>query len=315
MSPTPSNTLAEQPRRPAVLVMDGQPLIAQTAYQVLYADCEVLTAADGPTTLALCVKTLPDLVLLDDETPGADGLQLLEQLKAVQTLRQIPVIFIIPHTDSVHETAYLDAGAADFVTKPVNANVLLARVRAHLLLKFQSEQLHVMAFRDRLTGVYSRRYFEEQIGVECARAKRSGSVLSLFVIEIDHCDAYNDYYGHQAGDDALRLIARVLESKLNRPGDIIARYDAQVFACLLPATDFEPSTQLAEHIEQAVRARGIGHASSSAAPVVTVSVGVATGRRAIDGGAEALLRLANEQLCQAKQRGGARVCGKVLHRP
>ncbi|WP_295582972.1 diguanylate cyclase [uncultured Lamprocystis sp.] len=230
--------------------MGHQPVIAQAIYQILGADCEVLTAADGPTTFALCNETLPDLVLLDDET-----------------------------------------------------------------LKFQSEQLHTMAFRDTLTGVYARHYFDERIGVECALARRSGSVLSLFVIEIDHFNAYNDYYGYQAGDDALRLIARVLESRLHRPGDLIARYGCEAFVCLLPATDFEPSTQLAGKIERAVRARGIGHASSAAAPVVTVSVGVATSRRAIEDGSEALLRLADDQLCQAKQRGGGRVCGKVLYRP
>ena len=296
-------------------MVEDRSAITQIAYDVFGSDCEVFTASDGPGALALFTKTLPDLVLLDDETPGMNGLQLLEQLKAAQPLQHIPVIFIIPYIDSIHETSYLDAGAADFLTKPVSPSVLRSRVTTYLMVKLQSDQVRVISLREELTGAYSRRYFEEQIGIECARAQRGGTALSLLMIDIDNCKAYIDYYGHQAGEDVLRLVARVLESQLHRPGDVVACYDSEQFVCLLPATDFEPSMQMAEKVEKAVRARGIGHASSTVPPVVTISVGVATRRRATDGGAEALLRLADEQVCQAKQRGGGRVCGKVLNRP
>lgn len=309
-----SNRLATLPRRPKLLVVDNPPSAVETACYGLGADCEVCTATDGPAVIALCRQALPDLVLLDDEAPGTDCLRVLEQLKAARLLAHIPVIFITVHADSAHATTYLNAGAVDLVTKPVNPSVLRSRVTAHLLLKFQSDQLRIMAFRDSLTGAYSRRYFEEQIGIECGRAQRDGTVVSLLRIDVDNFAAYNDYYGHQAGEDALRLVARVLESQLHRPGDIVARYGVEQFVCLLPVTDFEPTMQLAEQIEKATRARGIGHASSAAAPVVTVSIGVSTRRRATDGGAEALLRLADEQLGQAKERGGGRVCGKLLNR-
>ncbi|WP_295447329.1 diguanylate cyclase [uncultured Thiodictyon sp.] len=315
MNLTRINALASLPRRPKVLVVDGQPRLLQASYYGLDADCDLCAATDGPTTIEFCTQTPPDLVLLDDELPGANVLQVLEQLQATRSLQNIPVIFVTAHTDSDRETTYLNAGAVDFVTKPVNPSVLRSRATTQLLLKFQSDQLSTMAFRDRLTGAYSRRYFEEQIGIECGRAQRDGTVVSLLRVDLDAVTAYHEYYGHQAGEDALRLVARLLESQLHRPGDIIARYGEAQFVCLLPATDFEPTMQIAEQIEQAVRARGIGHASAAAAPVVTVSIGVSTRRRATDGGAEALLRLADEQLGQAKERGGGRVCGKVLNRP
>ena len=315
MSQVRWNTLADLPRRPRVWLVEDQPLIIQTVQQELGTDCQVLVAADGPALNALSAEKLPDLVLLDSDLPGLNGLHLMEQIKAAQPLQQIPVIFITARTDGIPETPGLDVAEADFVTKPINPSVLRWRVRTHLLLKFHADQLRGMIFRDGLTGVFSRYYFEEQIGVECARAKRNTSVLSLMMIDIDYFQAYNDYYGHQAGDDALRLIARVLESQLHRPGDLVARYGGEEFVCLLPATDFEPAMQLAGRIEQAVRARSIGHASSLTAPVVTVSIGLATRRRATDGGAEALLRLAGEQLTIAKQQGRARVCGKVVSRP
>jgi diguanylate cyclase (GGDEF)-like protein len=309
----PLTTLADLPRRAKILVVGQELSITAAAQHTLGTDCEVLTASDGPIALELCTKTHPDLVLLDDALPEPGCLQVLAQLRAVPSLHTIPIILLTSNADADHETAGLDAGAADLVTKPVNNSVLRVRVTTQLLLGFQAAQLRAGGFRDGLTGVYGRRYLEEQIGVEFARAKRNGKVLSLLMIDIDHFNAYNDYYGYQAGDDALRLVARVLESKLRRPDDLVARHGSDEFVCVLPATDFEPAMDLAEQVEQAVRARAIGHASSSAAPVVTISVGVATRRRAIDGGSEALLRLAHEQLDQAKQRGRARVCGKVLY--
>ena len=307
-------TLNELSRRPSILVADDQPMIIESVEHALGSDYQVFIATDGPSALSSCTRTAPDLVLLDYEMPGMNGLQVLEQLKATPSLRHIPVIVLTSYGDSVHETACLEAGAADFVVKPVNPSVLRARVRTHLQIKFYSDRLRDMAFRDELTGVYSRRYLEEQVLIECARARRHGNVLSLLLIEVDHFQAYADHYGHQAGDDALRMVARVLESHLLRPGDLVARAGEVQFACLLPTTDFEPAMQLATQLEQAVRERGIAHTSSATAPVMTISIGLATRRRAPEGGYEALLHLASEQLDQARQQGCARVCGKILRR-
>jgi diguanylate cyclase (GGDEF)-like protein len=316
-TPTEAHGVArgDLPRRPNVLVVDDQPMIIESIDHALGSDCQIFIATDGSTALSICTQTAPDLLLLDYDLPDMNGLQVLEQLKATPALRHIPVIILTSHGDSLYETTCLEAGAADFVVKPVNPSVLRARVRTHLLIKFHSDQLRDLAFRDELTGVYSRRYFEDQVLVECARARRHGNVLSLLLIEVDHFKAYTDHYGHQAGDDALRMVARVLESHLLRPGDLVAKAGDEQFACLLPATDFESAMQLAARLEQAVRNRGIAHTSSATAPVVTISIGLATRRRALEGDHEALLHLAHDQLNQAKQQGCARVCGKVLHRP
>jgi diguanylate cyclase (GGDEF)-like protein len=156
-------------------------------------------------------------------------------------------------------------------------------------------------------------FLEKQVAVECARAQRSGCILSLLLVGIDDFKAYTENYGHQAGEDALRLVARVLGLRLQCPGDLVARYGGYVFACLLPETGFEPARLLAEQIEGAVRTRELGHASSAGTPPMTI--GIATRRRALDGDPAALLRLAEEQLDQARQRGRAQIAGKVLQRP
>jgi diguanylate cyclase (GGDEF)-like protein len=318
MSPPNWNSLADLPCRPKVLLIEDQPSVIRTVEDVLGTDCQVFIAADGLSAMALCTEKLPDLVLLDYEILGTSGLQAVGQLRAVETLQHIPVIFIASHPDRLFETFATDfaadRGNIDVVAKPVNPNVLHSRVTAHLLLKFHCQQLRSVIFRDGLTGVYNRSYFEEQIGAECLRAQRGGTVLSLLLIDIDGFNAYKEEFGQNAGDDALRLVARVLESQLRRPGDLVARYRGEEFVCLLPATDFEPAMQLAERIEKEIRARSLGHASASGASGITLSIGMATRRRSLDGGSDALLRLAGEQLEYAKQQGGARVSGKVLHR-
>ena len=314
MSQTRWSRLAELPRRPKVLLLEDQVAVIETVNQAIGADCQVFIAPNPLSAVALCTEKLPDLILLDYEMLGDSGLQAVAQLRELHTLQRIPLIFISSDTESLFESFEIDDGAIDFVAKPVNTALLRSRVTTFLLLNFYSAQLNTLTFRDGLTGAYNRSYFEEQIGIECARAQRSSSFLSLMSVDIDRLKTYNAQYGRQAGDDTLRLVARVLESLVRRPGDLVARYDSDEFLCLLPATDFEPAMQLAERIEQEIRARGLGHTASADSPEATVSVGLATRRRALDGGPDALLRLAREQLDQAKQRGGARVCGKVLYR-
>lgn len=314
MSQTRLNSLADLPRRPKILVLEDHPTTIQSIRQALEADCQIYIAADGPSAVSLYSEKRPDLVLLDYEMLGATAPEILSQIRESQFQQHVPVFFMAAEAEHVCDMLGRDSGNSDFILKPLEPNVLHSRARTHLLLKFHSDQLRSVTFRDGLTGVYSRAYFEEQIAIECARSKRTGTVLSLLRLDVDFFRAYNDAYGHAAGDDALCLVARALQSQLQRPGDIVARYDGEEFACLLPETDFEPATQLAKRLEQAVRARGISHTASSVAPVLTISIGLSTRRRAADGGPETLMQLAGEQLDQAKQQGRARVCGKVLYR-
>jgi diguanylate cyclase (GGDEF)-like protein len=133
------------------------------------------------------------------------------------------------------------------------------------------------------------------------------------LLDVDFFKAYNDHYGHQAGDDCLRQIAAVLKAELRRPADLVARYGGEEFVCLLPDTGHTDALGLAERMLRAVRAHAMPHAHSAAAPVVTVSLGVAT-RYGVDTRSHAadLLALADTQLYHAKRSGRARVSGGRL---
>jgi diguanylate cyclase (GGDEF)-like protein len=171
-----------------------------------------------------------------------------------------------------------------------------------------------MAFVDGLTGVANRRRFDEQLAIEWQACQRAQQPLGLILIDVDHFKNYNDRYGHQAGDDCLRRVATALKATLRRPGDLVARYGGEEFACLLPHTDLNGALQVARQLGQQVFAQGIEHADSSAASVVTVSLGVCTKREQASGTAGELLRQADAQLYAAKERGRNQVSGIALGR-
>ena len=310
---TPMDTLLDSSHgKPKLLVVDDQPINIQVMHQVFGGDYQVFMATSGPQALAICKANPPDLVLLDIVMPGMDGFEVCSSLKADDATCNIPVIFVTAHTDAAQETHGLGLGAVDFIAKPVNPAVVRARVKTQLTLKFQSDLLRKLVFLDGLSGVYNRRYFDQQLGIEWARSTRSSFPLSAIMIDVDHFKLFNDRYGHQTGDDCLRQIAVALKVCLKRPGDLVARYGGEEFACILPDTPFDDAMCLANDLERKVRALAIPHESSSVAKVITVSVGVAT--RTVDSAddAAALVGLADSQLYNAKQSGRGRVCGAQL---
>jgi diguanylate cyclase (GGDEF)-like protein len=298
--------------KPRLLVVDDQPINIQVMHQVFGDDYQVFMATSGAQALSLCQSNPPDLVLLDVVMPGMDGFEVCRQLKDNAATRNIPIIFVTAHTDAAQETQGLDLGAVDFIAKPINPTVVRARVRTHLTLKFQSDLMRKLVFLDGLTGVYNRRYFDQQLALEWARASRSGEPLSVILLDVDHFKQFNDHYGHQAGDDCLRQIAQTLKSNLRRPADLVARYGGEEFACILPNTPFEDALGLARDLERQLRALHIAHAHSGIDGVVTASLGVATRAMDAQGDACALVGLADQQLYNAKQTGRGRACGAPL---
>ena len=310
---TPMDELLDSSHgKPKLLVVDDQPINIQVMHQLFGGDYQVFMATSGAQALAICQANPPDLVLLDIVMPGMDGFEVCSQLKANDATCNIPIIFVTAHTDAAQETHGLSLGAVDFIAKPVNPAVVRARVKTHLTLKFQSDLLRKLVFLDGLSGVFNRRYFDQQLSVEWSRSARSGLPLSAIMIDVDYFKLFNDRYGHQSGDDCLRQIAVTLKACLKRPADLVARYGGEEFACILPDTAFADAMCLAVDLERRIRALSIPHVSSGLAGVVTISVGVATRTAGSSQEAAALVRLADTELYNAKQSGRGRVCGSQL---
>ena len=295
-----------------VLIVDDQAIQLQLLHQLFQGDYQVFVANAGQRALDICRDHPPDLVLLDLEMPGMDGFEVCARLQADEATRHIPVIFLTGHSDPRVETRGLGLGAVDFIVKPVNPAVVRARVRTHLTLKRQSDTMRRLVFLDGLTGVYNRRYFDQQLAIEVARGHRQQTPLSVVMLDVDCFKAYNDHYGHLAGDDCLREVARSLAAHLRRPADLLARYGGEEFVCVLPDTPFEAALGLARKMEAALRELALVHEASTVTDRVTISVGVTGREGATVCEPSALLERADAELYRAKKAGRGQACGRRL---
>ncbi len=156
---------------------------------------------------------------------------------------------------------------------------------------------------DNLTGLSNRRLFDNVLRTEFSRHKRSGSQLSLIMLDVDHFKKYNDHYGHLAGDDCLRQIARALKAVVERGPDIVARYGGEEFVVILPDTDRHGAAVLAGRIGKSVLKLALPHAQSDISEFVTISLGVATAADHVLTDGSQLVALADQALYQAKKDG------------
>lgn len=188
--------------------------------------------------------------------------------------------------------------------------VVVARETQHLRnLSEHRDQLAELSVTDGLTGIANRRHFDETLEAQWAHATRSGFTISIVLLDVDHFKAYNDRYGHAAGDDCLITVAHTMSGVIERATDVVARVGGEEFACILSDTDSKGALRVAERIRRAVANLGIEHAESTAASCVTVSVGVAT-RTPVQGEmVEGLYEAAGRRLYQAKESGRNRVAG------
>ena len=187
--------------------------------------------------------------------------------------------------------------------------VTIASGLGFLLVMYEeaNQALRVAATTDTLTTLANRRRFNEALGDEFIRLKRSGAPLSLIMLDVDHFKRFNDRYGHLQGDECLRSVGLAIKSAAGRTSDIVARYGGEEFAVVAPETDAVGAKTIAENVRQAVEKLAIPHEGNSAAPHVTVSLGVVT-RYATEFDAPGkIVELADQALYRAKEAGRNRV--------
>ena len=294
--------------RPQLLIVDDQPLNIRLFHEIFHADHEVFFATSGEDALEFCQTNFPDVILLDVIMPGLNGYEVCRRLKQDERTREIPVIFVTAQSDATEEEDGLAAGAVDFIAKSASANVMRARVGTLLTLKRQSDLLRQMARVDALTGLANRRHFDETLNSEWRRCTRSGTPLSLMLIDLDHFKLFNDHYGHQAGDSCLQQVAACLKAGFARSHDLVARYGGEEFVCVMPETSLEGAEAKAQGLEKAVRALRIPHDKSPVAGgIVTISLGVAVAMPNVGEECATLILCADRSLYMAKDAGRGQV--------
>ncbi|MCA1906203.1 MAG: diguanylate cyclase [Desulfarculus sp.] len=318
---------------PVIMVVDDSRLARTALVEVLEKAGyrAPITAASGAEALEKLEAAWTeeggaamDLIITDIVMDDISGIEVCRRVRRDRRFGDIPVIIVTQKDDMAILDQAFAAGANDYLTKPINAVELTARVRSALALKAETDRrlarearlrslasrlamynrkLRGLSNQDGLTGVANRRHLDRILKREWSRAQRHKRELAAIMVDIDHFKAYNDRLGHLAGDECLRQVAQALAEGVQRGVDLVARFGGEEFCILLPENNATTAMALAEHLRRRVEALGISHPDSPTARVVTVSLGVATAAPRAGGQPVELVESADLALYQAKQRG------------
>jgi diguanylate cyclase (GGDEF)-like protein len=254
-----------------------------------------------------------DLIICDVVMPRLDGFRFLSMARAREELRTIPIIFLTARDDRNSKLQGLEQGASDYITKPFDSAEMVARVRIHLQIRQLQEELKqvnaklmLVSHTDHLTGLHNRRYLMDVLERELSRVQRSGSFLSLLILDIDHFKDINDQYGHQGGDIVLSEAASVFRTEL-RVYDTAARYGGDEFIAVIPGASLSEAMAVAERIRFAVEKSRFAERMEDVK--ITVSIGVSVYPSSGIETVEDFIREADGALYRAKAGGRNRVEG------
>jgi two-component system chemotaxis family response regulator WspR len=309
-----------------VLLVDDQAMIGEAVRRALASepDIDFHYCAMPDEAVAVAERTRPTVILQDLVMPGVDGLTLVHRYRDNPATRDIPIIVLSTKEEAAMKSAAFAAGANDYLVKLPDSIELIARIRYHsrsylnLLQRDeayralrQSQQqlletnleLQRLTNSDGLTGLSNRRYFDEYLNAEWKRAQRDKSQLALLMIDVDAFKAYNDTYGHVAGDEVLRRVASVLRDNCSRPTDLPARFGGEEFSMILPSTSPGGARLLAEKARRAIEALGIAHSGAATGGCLTVSIGAAVLVPEEGQPSSRLVEVADAGLYEAKRNG------------
>lgn len=279
---------------------------------------KVEAATDGQQALDVVHASPPDLILLDVMMPSIDGNEVARRIKQNPLLPFIPIIMQTALDSTESKVEGLEAGADDYITKPIEFAELKARVRSMLRIKRLQEELEErerqlleanerlrhMSRTDGLTGLENRRSIERLLEKSFAHGERLSEPLSCVMSDLDRFKSVNDEYGHQAGDAVLKQFAAILK-KAAREIDAVGRYGGEEFIVLLPGTVLDAAVTFAERVRKEVEAHTFVFDGGSIRR--TVSFGVAGWPHPRIQSCEALVRAADDALYVAKETGRNRV--------
>lgn len=319
--PLPANSYLSM-----VLLVDDQVMVCEAVRRALahHGDLDFHYCTDPLEAIAVAQRVKPTVILQDLVMPGVDGLDLVRQYRKHPALHAVPVVVLSAKEDPATKSEAFQAGANDYLVKLPDGIELIARLRYHTrayldhlqrdeayraLRESQRElmranlELERLTRIDGLTGLGNRRYFDEYLAAEWKRCQRMKSPLSVLMIDVDHFKRYNDAYGHLAGDDVLKQIARVLQNGSTRSTDLAARFGGEEFVVILTSVPQEGASHVAERLVQGVRDLNIAHGAGR----VTISVGVATAWPDAEGDTARLVNAADLALFRAKNEGRNRL--------
>ncbi len=289
-----------------VLIVDDSPIQATQLKSILEADYDIRVAQTAEDGLSYASSGDYSLILLDVVMPGMDGFTLLKKLQEEIITQSIPVILITSLSDIQHEQLGLTLGAVDYISKPFHPLIVKARVNTHIKLYKYRKQVEHQSMTDQLTGIANRRQHDTYSIVKWNEATRLQVPFSVCMFDIDHFKAYNDTFGHPAGDKVIAGVAKTVSSYLQRSTDFLARYGGEEFVAFFLGDNAKRAFEYLKKIRRAVEALHIDH-DPSVSQWVTVSIGGITVIPQRENSYEVYLKIADTMLYDAKRYGRNRV--------
>ncbi len=257
-----------------ILVVDDSNTIRSMITRVLESEGAIIREADDGTTALIAIAEPdyePDVILTDFHMPNMDGIQLVEAFRRENTWT--PVLFLSASEGFDAVARALDAGASDFIRKPFEATELLARIRSFAKMAAMAKELHTRAITDSLTGLFNRGEAFDRLESLFKSARKSHASFSCILIDCDHFKNINDTYGHHAGDEVLRMLAKKFKKHF-KMNDSACRIGGEEFLILCPSVETDQALAKAETLRKEVENETI---TCDAITInVTISLGVAS---------------------------------------
>jgi two-component system cell cycle response regulator len=285
-----------------VLAVDDDQEIRELLNEILtHLGHASVTAEDGIDALEKLSHQHFDMVITDLKMPRMGGIELIKRIKT--GFEDVDVIAVTVYGAEYDYTEVIGVGASDFVDKPFNADELEAKINRIVRERSLRAELRRLSTRDGLTGLYNRRYFDQNLRHEAIRAFRQNYNMYLLFIDLDNLKEYNDNYGHQQGDNLLRDLAKILLGNIRRDVDSAYRYGGDEFAVVLPHATRRQALMVAERLITEYNMRNFVPTS--------LSVGLAqleTTRETLEEDLQSLIGKADEALYRAKTSSGNQLC-------
>lgn len=289
-----------------ILIIDGSQVEAANLKSILEDTYDITIAQTADAGLKQAGSGEYYLVLMDIVMPGMDGFELLKKLQEHPTAKSIPVIITTSLSTIESEQRSLMLGAVDYIVKPYHPLIIKARVNTHINLYKYRRQIEYQSMTDQLTGIPNRRYHDQYSPVKWQEAIRLQAPFSICMFDIDHFKAYNDTYGHPAGDKVLASIAGTISTYLQRVTDFVARYGGEEFIAIILGDSAKQAFEYLKKVRQAVEMLYI-HNNPSVSEWVTISIGGVTVTPQRGYSYDDYLKIADAMLYDAKRRGRNRV--------
>ena len=305
---TPS---AEDGRRGRLLIVDDRKSSSERIMQALSPHHAVTIEANAQEAMFKAAEDNVDVIIVSLGLLGYDALRLCSQIRALERTRNLPILVIADLEDRQRVLRGMELGINDWLSRPVDRNELLARVRTQLRQKRYADSLREkvqqsieLALFDPLTGLNNRRFLESHLSTMLENARMRRSPLTLMILDIDHFKRVNDTYGHDSGDEVLKGFADRLRGII-RGGDLLCRLGGEEFVIVMPGVNVVAATRIAERARQAIEQEAFVMATSGQVINITTSIGLA--ERRDDNDPHQLYRRADQALYRSKAEGRNRV--------